>query len=192
MQEHYNDYCFYYNRYWPVHQQESADICSLSNPTEFKHEKFLLQSRHVYVDTKDGRAENKIRASVNAIISWIGFWLIVPSGACGVHERESQKRICRLMVRSVFWIMFNLGIQDTMTVIIKDWKCEWNWNASQEKQNLYIPTKLWLISLKDWEIIAFQRLEHIYIKCKSNSALSCVIGERHCSPKCCWKHGFHP
>lgn len=31
--------------------------------------------------------------------------------------------------------MFNLGIQDTMTVIIKDWKCEWNWNASQEKQN---------------------------------------------------------
>lgn len=136
--------------------------------------------------------ENKIRASVNAIISWIGFWLIVSSGACGVHERESQKRICRLMVRSVFWIMFNLGIQDTMTVIIKDWKCEWNWNASQEKQNLYIPTKLWLISLKDWEIIAFQRLKHIYIKCKSNSALSCVIGERHCSPKCCWKHGVHP
>lgn len=53
MRERHIDYCFYYNRYWPVHQRGSADVCSPSNPTEFKHEKFRLKTPQVYIDTKD-------------------------------------------------------------------------------------------------------------------------------------------
>lgn len=41
------------------------------------------------------------------------------------------------MILFRFWIMFNLGIQDTMTARTKEWKCEWNWNANQDKQTLY-------------------------------------------------------
>lgn len=37
-----------------------------------------------------------------------------------------------------FWIMFNLGIQDTLTEGMNERKREWNWNANQDKQTLQI------------------------------------------------------
>lgn len=57
-----------------------------------------------------------------------------PFGAMwGAWKRESRMNLptndpCR------FWIMFNLGIQDTMTARLKEWKGEQNCSANQEKQ----------------------------------------------------------
>lgn len=62
------------------------------------------------------------------------------------------------MILFPFWIMFNLAIQDTMTGRTKERKCEWNWNANQDKQTLYTSAQVWLIALEGREIINFSTL----------------------------------
>lgn len=44
--------------------------------------------------------------------------------------------------------MFNLRIEDIVTGKMTEWKCEWNWNANQEKQTLYTAALVELIALE--------------------------------------------
>lgn len=66
MWEHHIDYCFFYNRYWPVHQRGSADVRSPWNHTDFKHEKFVVQSPLIQ-KTAEHLKGNKICSVVNVI-----------------------------------------------------------------------------------------------------------------------------
>lgn len=84
---------FFYNRYWPVHKDLlMSALCA--ECTNFKRGKFspVLQWKKAAEYFK----ENKL-----CDISWTWFlWLIGPSGLRWAYERETQERICQLMILS--------------------------------------------------------------------------------------------
>lgn len=83
----------FYNRYWPVHKDLlMSALCA--ERTNFKHGKFRLVLR--WKKAAEHFKENKL-----CDISWTWFlWLIGPSGLRGAYERETQERICQLMILS--------------------------------------------------------------------------------------------
>lgn len=86
-------FLFFYNRYWPVHKDLlMSALCA--KRTNFKRGKF----RPVLLWKK---AAEHFKGNKLCDISWTWFlWLIGPSGLRGAYERETQERICQLMILS--------------------------------------------------------------------------------------------